>query len=823
MAATDATKFLNKTEYSDALSRIRAYIDAKAQPLDADLTAIAGLTGTSGLLKKTAANTWTFDTNTYLTTSNAASTYLHLSGGTLTGALKWSGSTALPATTEASYFLTIDAFASGGQTKYITAANLASSIGLGNYLPLSGGTLTGNLTISKDTTADLNIKSNTSGVPSLTFTRGTQSDSYTDWRIRNESGYLYFSSNTSGTWTDRVTLSSNGLHAVATNEVVTNLNANFLQGYSSKEILLSRINNATSGILVKTTIAVASTNIHLYFTIQGKTHSSKNKPIFTFGSLYYNGSNGTINYLRAIDAGFALGSISAFIYETYLYLWFQQPETYCSIFVGVYTSSGANRVDTLTNAAIPSTGVSETKTITTTSVASDYLPLTGGTLTGNITISSETSGTPTLTLQRGTASDNYVDHKISSSGGALGFSRSASGTDTLQMELGSTALYPVGTLTSSVSEITLGNTTHYWGAVYAKEYYVGSGSACVRSSAATNIYFSNSSGAVLVVDGKVVRRNTVSSMADTTLGSATYPWGNVYSSEMTIMGGSSATPTLNFVRGTASDTYVDWKVSNNGGAFQFIRSASGTDTAKAEVTGAAFRPRGIITNSVSDMTLGESTYRWGTLYTSAINASDLSTLAGGLVLGTSANAIAAKMEWDETNNAWKLNGNFYATGFVSAGGINSSSGGGTSSDPTLRMYPSNINGWYPILTRYNTTTGESYYTEYGRYTNEVTINPSTGYLSATTFGALNLIETQGSLDVGLNASIGGSLTVSGDSTFSGVTVFEDSITIDGLITLLDGQSSAEYQYLRYKLCASEAAYNAIATKQSDVLYLIPES
>lgn len=37
------------------------------QPLDADLTSIAGLAGTSGILKKTAANTWTLDTNTYLT------------------------------------------------------------------------------------------------------------------------------------------------------------------------------------------------------------------------------------------------------------------------------------------------------------------------------------------------------------------------------------------------------------------------------------------------------------------------------------------------------------------------------------------------------------------------------------------------------------------------------------------------------------------------------------------------------------------------------------------------------------------------------------
>ena len=37
------------------------------QPLDGDLTAIAALAGTSGLLKKTAADTWALDTNAYIT------------------------------------------------------------------------------------------------------------------------------------------------------------------------------------------------------------------------------------------------------------------------------------------------------------------------------------------------------------------------------------------------------------------------------------------------------------------------------------------------------------------------------------------------------------------------------------------------------------------------------------------------------------------------------------------------------------------------------------------------------------------------------------
>ena len=41
------------------------------QPLDADLTAIAGLAGTSGFLKKTATDTWTLDTSTYLTSNQA--------------------------------------------------------------------------------------------------------------------------------------------------------------------------------------------------------------------------------------------------------------------------------------------------------------------------------------------------------------------------------------------------------------------------------------------------------------------------------------------------------------------------------------------------------------------------------------------------------------------------------------------------------------------------------------------------------------------------------------------------------------------------------
>ena len=53
------------------LSNNTSFNPSDYQPKDDDLTAIAGLAGTSGFLKKTAANTWTLDTTTYSTFSGS--------------------------------------------------------------------------------------------------------------------------------------------------------------------------------------------------------------------------------------------------------------------------------------------------------------------------------------------------------------------------------------------------------------------------------------------------------------------------------------------------------------------------------------------------------------------------------------------------------------------------------------------------------------------------------------------------------------------------------------------------------------------------------
>ena len=73
---------------------------------------------------------------------------------------------------------------------------------LGKYLPLTGGTLTGNLTINNSE-------------PVLTFLRGTTIDGSYDWRVLNSGGYLKFQLN-QGTdkkesWLDTFQLKNNGI------------------------------------------------------------------------------------------------------------------------------------------------------------------------------------------------------------------------------------------------------------------------------------------------------------------------------------------------------------------------------------------------------------------------------------------------------------------------------------------------------------------------------------------------------------------------------------------------------------------------------------
>lgn len=66
-------------------ARVAAAVGVSVQGLDGDLTAIAALAGTSGLARKTAANTWTLDTNSYQSALVSGTNIKTVNGTTLLG------------------------------------------------------------------------------------------------------------------------------------------------------------------------------------------------------------------------------------------------------------------------------------------------------------------------------------------------------------------------------------------------------------------------------------------------------------------------------------------------------------------------------------------------------------------------------------------------------------------------------------------------------------------------------------------------------------------------------------------------------------------
>lgn len=189
-------------------------------------------------------------------------------------------------------------------------------------------------------------------------------------------------------------------------------------------------------------------------------------------------------------------------------------------------------------------------------------------------------------------------------------------------------------------------------------------------------------GTELNLSGAASVGTTLSVTGNTTLGGTLSVGSSSANKATTLYGTLTATGAI-----TAYSTLtVSGATTLNGGAaikgvgnaVTNINGGSATvDYSHIFVTGGSNNTRPLVLqNGYGNVGVGITVPSYKLDVNGTTRVSGISTLAGGIVLGTSTNAVAAKMEWDETNNAWKLNGNFYATGFISAGGVSQSGGSG---------------------------------------------------------------------------------------------------------------------------------------------------
>lgn len=138
------------------------------QPLDGDLTSIAALSGTSGLLRKTAANTWALDTSAYLTSYTETDPIFTASGAfgiTTTDRANWSTAYGWGNHASAGYstlsgtntFTAVNTFSNVTDSSSSTTGGVIISGGLGVAKKLYVGTdanIGGNLTIGGNFTVN---------------------------------------------------------------------------------------------------------------------------------------------------------------------------------------------------------------------------------------------------------------------------------------------------------------------------------------------------------------------------------------------------------------------------------------------------------------------------------------------------------------------------------------------------------------------------------------------------------------------------------------------------------------------------------------------
>lgn len=140
--------------------------------------------------------------------------------------------------------------------------------------------------------------------------------------------------------------------------------------------------NYDKGCLVKLRI---SSNGNTMVTVRIFGNSYDSKPPFDTVIQFYNyDDNNEILQPTGVNNGTSFGDIKAFIHQGQVHLWFKQTRTYQTFHVHAYTNdSKDNLVQSITNAAMPTSGVTRTVTITPKQAIYSYDNISVGNVTSS--------------------------------------------------------------------------------------------------------------------------------------------------------------------------------------------------------------------------------------------------------------------------------------------------------------------------------------------------------------------------------------------------------------------------------------------------------
>ena len=148
--------------------------------------------------------------------------------------------------------------------------------------------------------------------------------------------------------------------------------------------------NYDKGCLVKLRIP-SNGNTMVTVRIFGNSYDSK-PPFDTVIQFYNYDDNNKILQPTGVNNGTSFGDIKAFIHQGYVHLWFKQTRTYQTFHVHAYTSASKdNLVQSITNAAMPTSGVARAVTITPKQAIYSYDNITVGNVTSSASIKASTN------------------------------------------------------------------------------------------------------------------------------------------------------------------------------------------------------------------------------------------------------------------------------------------------------------------------------------------------------------------------------------------------------------------------------------------------